>query len=120
MLNHNVAKNPSRSVFAEKIRRATEPPPPGSAPGYQLAHQLTPRYTNNVIAGIHAESPAGKKASRDPLPAAASSARTFVSSATSPPVARTAYQASATTIPIFNTNCTRSVTSTPHRPASVV
>src|SRR5436309_1852136 len=101
MLNHSVANRPSRSVFAEKIRCATYPPPPGSAPGYQLAHQLTPRYTNSVIAGIHAESVDGKKVRREPPPAAASSARTFDSSIVRPPVARTAKYASATTIPIF-------------------
>ena len=56
------------------------------------------------MAGIHAESVDGKKASREPAPDAASSAVTFDSSADSPPTARTAYHASAITIPILRTN----------------
>src|SRR5207247_9009575 len=105
---------------AEKIRRAAQPPPPGSAPRYQAAHQLTARYTKSVIAGIHAESVDGKKSRREPAPAVASSAATFILSAASPPTPRTAKYASATTMPIFRTNWNRSVTRTPQRPEIVV
>ncbi len=66
MLNHSVASKECFSSFALNIRCATYPPPPGSAPGYQVAHQLTPMYTKNVIIGIHAEPMSGTKLSTDP------------------------------------------------------
>jgi len=63
MLNHKVASTPSRSLRAAKMRWAMYPPPPGSAPGYQDAHQFTPRYTAIVIRGIQAALSPGSIAS---------------------------------------------------------
>src|ERR1700722_1358845 len=40
MLNHNVASREFFSSFALNMRCAMYPPPPGSAPGYQVAHQF--------------------------------------------------------------------------------
>src|ERR1041384_4537519 len=121
MLNHKVASTPLRSSFAENIRCATYPPPPGSAPGYQLAHQFTARYVNKVIAGIHTESSSGKNESREPTCALeASSAVILDFRASIPPTACTARIASTITMPILSTNWNRSVTSTPHNPDMVV
>src|ERR1041384_5067736 len=91
MLNHKVASTPLRSSFAENIRCATYPPPPGSAPGYQLAHQFTARYVNKVIAGIHTESSSGKNESREPtcaLEASSAVILDFRSEPTCPPIHR--------------------------------
>src|ERR1700719_5035908 len=51
MLNHSTENMPWRSSRALKMRCATYPPPPGSAPGYQKAHHWRPRYTAKVITG---------------------------------------------------------------------
>src|SRR5437762_12513288 len=72
MLNQRVANNECFSSFALNIRCATYPPPPGSAPGYHVAHQLTETYTRNVIIGIQAEPISGTKPSTEPRPLAAS------------------------------------------------
>ena len=66
MLNHNVAKSECFSSFALSMRCATYPPPPGSAPGYQVAHQFTAMYTKKVIIGIHGEPMSGTKLRTDP------------------------------------------------------
>src|SRR5437764_3049411 len=104
MLNQSVAKSPCFSFFAEKIRWATYPPPPGSAPGYQVDHQITPRYTNNVIAGIQTESYSGKKASREPDPLATSIAPICDFKLSIPPTAFTARIARTITIAILSAN----------------
>ena len=76
--------------------------------------------TRNEMTGIHREPISGVNARIDPAPPfAALSAPSFVMSASMPPTARTAKYASTITMPIFSTNWNRSVTSTPHRPASV-
>ncbi len=101
--------------MALNIRCATYPPPPGSAPGYHVAHQLSEMYTRKVIIGIHAECRSGTRLSASPRPLVTNWA--FI--AAMPPTAFTAKTANAMTIPILMTNCTMSVTSTPHRPDSV-
>src|SRR5262245_59296589 len=40
ILNHSVASSECFSSRAQNMRCATYPPPPGSAPGYQVAHQF--------------------------------------------------------------------------------
>ena len=115
MLNQSVASIECRSSFALNMRCATYPPPPGSAPGYQVAHQLSEMYTRNVIIGIHAEFRSGIRLRASPRPLDTS----FSFMASMPPTARTANTASTITIPILITNCTMSVTSTPHSPDSV-
>src|SRR6266550_6421805 len=115
MLNQSVASIECRSSFALNMRCATYPPPPGSAPGYQVAHQLSEMYTRNVIIGIHAESRLGTRLSASPRPLDTS----FSFIASMPPTACTANTARTITIPILITNCTMSVTSTPQSPESV-
>src|ERR1043166_6232787 len=115
MLNHSVASIEWRSSLALNIRCATYPPPAGSAPGYQVAHQLSEMYTRNVIIGIHAELRSGMRFRASPRPLDTS--LSFIASM--PPTAWTANTASTMTIPILITNCTMSVTSTPHRPDRV-
>src|SRR6266513_2417534 len=115
MLNQSVASIECRSSFALNMRCATYPPPPGSAPGYQVAHQLSEMYTRNVIIGIHAESRSGTRLSASPRPLDTS----FSFIASMPPTALTANTASTITIPILITNCTTSVTRTPQSPDNV-
>src|SRR5436189_1180129 len=67
-LSHSVASSECRSSLAQNIRGATKPPPPGSAPGYQVAHHPTETYTRNVNMGIQAEFKSGTKLSTDPAP----------------------------------------------------
>jgi hypothetical protein len=38
--NHNVASSECFSSLAQNMRCVMYPPPPGSAPGYQVAHQF--------------------------------------------------------------------------------
>src|SRR5437667_8916302 len=68
MLNQSVALSECCSFLAQKIRCATYPPPPGSAPGYQLAHQFTPSNIAKVRKGIQAECNPGIKERIDPEP----------------------------------------------------
>ncbi len=128
MLNQSVAPNEFFSSFALKILCATYPPPPGSAPGYQLLHHCTPRNSTNEISGIvHSASlvnpceKSGKNESGLAIapPALAVSALTMLSrsvNAPIPPILLTAIHARTITIPIFKINWNRSVTSTPHNP----
>src|SRR6267378_4870775 len=115
MLNQSVAPSECFSFLALNIRCATYPPPPGSAPGYQVAHQFTEMYTRNVIIGIHTEFKSGTRFSASPRPLEIS----FSFSMPIPPTAFTANTASTITMPILITNCTTSVTSTPQRPDNV-
>src|SRR5438067_46282 len=106
------------------MRCATYPPPPGSAPGYQEAHQVIETYTRNVIIGIQAEFRSGTKLKTDPCPPplawrAASIAASFVFIASIPPTAWTANTASAMTMLILITNRKTSVTNPPHKPDNV-
>ena len=98
------------------------PPPPGSAPGYDDAHQLTPMNTRNVVSGIQLASPDGTKARIEPPPLATCCASMCASPALSaaiPPTAATAATASTTAIVIFTMNCRKSVTSTDQKPPMV-
>src|SRR5262245_12252030 len=108
MLNHSVAPRECFSFFAEKIRCAIYPPPPGSAPGYHLAHQFTLKKTRNIS---HHESCDDGMKRRNSAPFA--SVMRCCSCGT-PPTAITAKTASAMTIDILSTNCTTSVHSTDH------
>src|SRR5579884_3476643 len=104
------------------MRCATYDPPPGSAPGYDDAHQLTPTKTRKVVSGIQLAAPEGAKARIEPAPAAWCAASTCASPALSaaiPPTAATAATARTTAIDIFTTNCKRSVTSTDQKPPIV-
>src|ERR1700732_1486330 len=74
MLNHRVAPSEFFSSFALNIRCATYPPPPGSAPGYQLAHHCIARYSAKVITGsvqmasvVHPRWKEGKKERIEPV-----------------------------------------------------
>src|SRR5947208_11143604 len=109
MLNHNVASSEFFSSFAQNMRCATYPPPPGSAPGYQVAHQFSEMYTANVIIGIQTDPTSGMKLNADPLPPlcnplAASIAANFIFIASIPPTACTATTASTMTMVILMTN----------------
>src|SRR6267154_1661768 len=115
MLNQSVASNEWRSSLALNMRCATYPPPPGSAPGYHVAHQFTETYTRNVIIGIHTEFRLGTRFNASPRPLDTSFS--FITSM--PPTAFTANTASTITMPILITNCTMSVTSTPQSPDKV-
>src|SRR5206468_10652487 len=115
MLNQSVASSEWRSSLALNMRCATYPPPPGSAPGYQVAHQLSEMYTRKVSIGIHAEVMSGTKLSTSLRPPST----TFVFMASIPPTARTTNTARMITMLILTTNWNMSVTSTPHRPDSV-
>src|SRR5229473_140705 len=124
MLNHNVAPSEFFSSLALNMRCATYPPPPGSAPGYQVAHHTTEMYTRNVSIGIQAEFRSGTKLNTDPAPPEARPRARSTSASLSfiwsmPPTADTAATASAITMLILITNWNRSVTSTPHSPARV-
>src|SRR5947209_7132068 len=115
MLNHSVAASECFSFFAEKILWAMYPPPPGSAPGYQLAHQFKLRNTRNMMNQPLDQS--GTNASVFlPLPTMASCNASFSCSALNPPTARTAKNASAMTTLIFRTNWITSVHNTDHNP----
>src|SRR5208337_507706 len=100
MLNHSVAPRECFSFLAEKIRCAMYPPPPGSAPGYQLAHQLRLsstrklRKNGDALDGINASVSRGAAA----LEWARSKARTCVANAPIPPIAWTAKYASRMTM----------------------
>ena len=59
MLNHRVARMESRSFRAASIRCAAYPPPPGSAPGYQLAHHCTAIGMTNTIAAVRQSEKSG-------------------------------------------------------------
>src|ERR1700681_3951158 len=110
----------SFSVREAKMRCAMYEPPPGSAPGYEDAHQLTPMNTRNVVIGIQlASPPSGVKARIEPLPRFASVAGGPLLSAPIPPTAATATTASTTAIVIFTMNCRKSVTSTDQKPPIV-
>src|SRR5438270_12535010 len=110
----------SFSVRDAKLRCAIYEPPPGSAPGYDDAHQLTPMNTRNVVIGIQlASPPCGVNARTEPLPRCASIAAKPVFSAPIPPTAATAATASTTAIVIFTMNCRKSVTSTDQKPPIV-
>jgi hypothetical protein len=116
MLNQSVASTPSFSDLDEKIRCAMYPPPPGSAPGYHDAHQLTPRYTAMVMAGIHAALSRGSMAS-------AASVEPYTPSRPAsipwmPPTAWTAKTARMMAPAIASPNWKKSVTTTPQRPAT--
>src|SRR5882757_10129043 len=118
MLNHSVAARECFSFFAEKILCAMYPPPPGSAPGYQLAHQFRLRKTRNMMNQLVVQS--GTNASVFvPLFTAASCKASFACNASKPPTARTAKNASATTTLIFSTNWITSVHNTDHNPEVV-
>src|SRR5947209_1804620 len=120
MLNQSVASTEFFSSLAEKILCATYPPPPGSAPGYQDAHQFTAIYTKNVRKGIHVECRSGRNDKTEPVECLFCSTRTSDDlSEESPPDASTAKTASRITIPIFRTNWKRSVHNTPQSPESV-
>src|SRR6266403_4424226 len=115
MLNQSVAASECFSSFAEKILCATYPPPPGSAPGYQLAHQIKLKNTRNMMNQLLVQS--GTNASVFlPLFVIASCNASFACSASKPPTARTAKNASATTTLIFSTNWITSVHKTDHNP----
>src|SRR5579884_2974037 len=104
------------------MRCATYDPPPGSAPGYDDAHQLTPTKTRNVVIGIQLASPDGTKARIEPPPLATCFASTPASPALSaaiPPTAATAATASTIAIDIFTMNCRKSVTRTDQNPPIV-
>src|SRR5580704_12317124 len=128
MLNHSVAPSEFFSSFALNMRCATYPPPPGSAPGYQLAHHCTPRYNTNVITGsvqsasvVHPKWKDGKKAVTDPVACpvcrtASSTCESCNFSEVIPPIFETATHASTMIIDIFKINWNRSVTSTPQSP----
>src|ERR1700684_1824307 len=128
MLNHNVAPSEFFSSFALNMRCATYPPPPGSAPGYQLAHHCTPRYNTNVITGsvqiasvVQPRWKLGKNAVTSLVgwPVARTASFTCESCSFSnvmPPIFETATHASTMIIVIFKTNWNRSVTSTPQSP----
>src|SRR5713226_8906853 len=120
MLNHSVASSEFFSSLALNMRCATYPPPPGSAPGYQVAHQLREMYTKKVIIGIQADWRSGTKLRIDPCePRTRSSASSFIFIAPMPPTAWTATTARTVTIVILITNWKRSVTRTPQRPDMV-
>src|SRR5689334_10561568 len=124
MLNHNVASSECFSSFAQNMRCAMYPPPPGSAPGYQVAHQFIEMYTRNVIIGIHAELRSGTKLSAEPaVPVASPLARSMAASCcfieSIPPTAWIAATASTITMVILMTNWNRSVTRTPQSPDNV-
>src|SRR5260370_31587225 len=103
MLNHSVAPSECFSFFAEKMRCAMYPPPPGSAPGYQLAHQFKlsstkklrkkPELGEGIIASV----------SRC---RGASNACTCCVTDCIPPTAFTAKQSSTITMLNFHPNCT--------------
>src|ERR1700736_4822058 len=128
MLNHSVAPSEFFSSFALNIRCATYPPPPGSAPGYQLAHHCTPKYSTNVITGsvqiasvVHPMWNDGKNAVTEPVdcPVCRTASSTWESCnlrRVIPPILDTATQASTIIIDIFRMNWNRSVTSTPQSP----
>ena len=122
MLNHSVAPRECFSFFAEKMRWAMYPPPPGSAPGYQLAHQLRLSSTRKLRKNGDADDGINASVSRAcPLTACvASKARTCAASGPIPPTAWTAKYASRMTMHILRTNCTRSVQSTAHRPETAL
>src|SRR6266567_4197188 len=95
MLNQSVAPSECFSFLAQKMRWATYPPPPGSAPGYQLAHQLSPTKAQKRVKGIQAECAPGMKSKMEPVPPCAarwvaSTAPSLVIKASIPPTARTA------------------------------
>src|SRR6266404_1429442 len=115
MLNHKVAASECFSSLAEKMRWAMYPPPPGSAPGYQLAHQFRLKKIKNMMNQLEVQS--GTKASVSlPPPMAASWIASCAFSAAMPPTARTAKNANAITTNIFSTNWITSVQSTDHSP----
>src|SRR3954463_11610317 len=98
MLNQRVAASEFFSSFAEKIRWAIYPPPPGSAPGYQLAHQFKLIQTRNDRNHDDVQSGTKAKVFR---PVTASCAAIFATSPSMPPTAATANTAKAVTMPIF-------------------
>src|ERR1700737_2452283 len=64
MLKKSAAPPPSRPFRLAEMFCTTYPPPPGSAPGYHDAHQLTPSSAATVIVGsTHMPLPLGQKAS---------------------------------------------------------
>ncbi len=102
------------------MRCAMYEPPPGSAPGYDDAHQLTPMKTRKVVSGIQpASPPCGVKARTEPPPRCRSSAARPCLSAAIPPTAATAAIARTIAIDIFTMNCRKSVTSTDQKPPMV-
>src|ERR1039458_5452793 len=114
MLNQSVAPRECFSFLAENIRCAMYPPPPGSAPGYQLAHQLSESSTRKLRKNGDADDGMNASVSRAcPLTVcAASRARTCAASGPIPPTAWTAKYASRHTMLIFRMNCSRYVKTT--------
>src|SRR5579871_2039044 len=116
MLNHNVAPREFFSSFAQNMRCATYPPPPGSAPGYHADHHCTPRYIRKVSTGrvqialeVQPRWKSGKKASGLEVctPVLCTSWLTVCNcsfKADMPPIFTTATQASTTTMVIFKMN----------------
>src|SRR5437867_11507377 len=93
MLKKSAAARPSLSLRVAEMFCTTYPPPPGSAPGYQVAHQLTPSSAASVMVGkTHAPLPLGQNASTSrewpkivPAGAAAGCASPSFEYKTSPP-----------------------------------
>src|SRR6266852_6289554 len=116
MLNHNVAPSEFFSFLALNMRCATYPPPPGSAPGYQLAHHCIARYSANVITGsvqiasvVHPKWNEGKNERIEPVGCpvcrtALSMLESWILRRVMPPTFATATHANTTIMVIFKQN----------------
>src|SRR5688500_4511134 len=119
MVKSNAAARASCSVLHASMFCATYPPPPGSEPGYQEAHQFNPRSAARVMIGTtQTPSPLGQKASAasaDPngTPDAVFAAPSFASRLPRPPIAFQQTTASTIAPPISKQYCTPSATATP-------
>ncbi len=78
MLNQSVAFIACPSSFAASIRWATYPPPPGSAPGYQVLHHCTATGMMKTAAALLQSEKSGRRVS---LPSSAG----WLKSPASPP-----------------------------------
>src|SRR5688572_24150501 len=119
MVKSNAAARASFSVRQASMFWATYPPPPGSEPGYQDAHQLSPRSAASVMMGTtQMPSPLGQKASAasaEPkgTPDAVMAPPSLASSGPRPPIAFQQTTARTIAPPISKQYCTPSVTATP-------
>src|SRR5690349_12516790 len=101
----------SRSSRAASIRCATYPPPPGSAPGYQVLHHCTASGTTKTAAAVVQSEKSGRS---DTCPATAG----WRNSPDRPPTSgsRSATTAASTEPTMAIANWTKSVSTTPDNP----
>ena len=111
MLNQSVAFIDSFSFFAASMRCATYPPPPGSAPGYQVAHHCTASGTMKIPAATDQS----EKSGRNRIACRSSGLATSPASPPTSGCCRAKYAAAIDPI-MATAKSTRSVTTTPQSP----